>query len=107
MALALPEVVDDLARRFEHHALDLAPGFDDVALVVDHCQARAPAVAGMDGDAFVCDALHDGVLPGLLIPMALGMGAMLYAQPPVWLMGALVALYMAVCGYNLSQMERR
>lgn len=48
-----------------------------------------------------------GVLPGLLIPMALGMGAMLYAQPPVWLMGALVALYMAVCGYNLSQMERR
>lgn len=47
-----------------------------------------------------------GVLPGLLIPMALVMGALLYAQPPVWLMGALVALYMAVCGYTLSQLER-
>lgn len=48
-----------------------------------------------------------GVLPGLLVPKALVMGALLYAQPPVWLMGALVALHMAVCGYNLSQMERR
>lgn len=44
---------------------------------------------------------------GLHIHAALVMGALLYAQPPVWLMGALVALYMAVCGYNLSQMERR
>ena len=47
------------------------------------------------------------MLPGLLIPKALVMGALLYAQPPVWLMGALVALYMAVCGYSLSQLERR
>src|SRR5690606_4004155 len=56
---------DDLARGLEHHALDGAAFLEDVAVVVDHGEPRAAAVAGVDGDALVGHTLHDGVLQGV------------------------------------------
>lgn len=42
-----------------------------------------------------------GALPGLLLPKALVMGALLYTQPQAWVIGLLVAGYMGVCLHNM------
>lgn len=44
-----------------------------------------------------------GVAPALLLPKALAMAVLIYADPPAWGVGLLVLLYMGVCLHSLWQ----